>query len=169
MNIFWLDLDTPGRLGMMPRPRGGDWLEDELALFKRQGVNVLVSMLESDEAHRLELDQEQTLCEAQEIEFHTYPVRDRDVPTSQREVCELATTLAEKLSDGQDVIVHCRGGIGRSGLMAASIMIVLGLGVDEVLSRLRKTRGLKVPETDEQVEWVRRFADAVKLYSTMGT
>jgi hypothetical protein len=41
---------TPGRLAIVPRPRGGDWLADEVARLKAAGVDILVSMLEPAEA-----------------------------------------------------------------------------------------------------------------------
>jgi hypothetical protein len=50
MNPFWVDTDNQIRLAIVPRPRGGDWLEDEVAHIKRAGVDVLVSMLQADEA-----------------------------------------------------------------------------------------------------------------------
>ena len=44
--IYWIRLDQPGAIGVMPRPRGGDWLEDEIANLCRLGVTTLVSLLE---------------------------------------------------------------------------------------------------------------------------
>jgi len=47
--IYWIDGTWPGRLAIMPRPRGGDWLEDELRDCRRQGVVTLVSLLTEEQ------------------------------------------------------------------------------------------------------------------------
>ena len=46
VRIYWIDDFESGRLGIMPRPRGGDWLEDEIRSLKVSGVDAVVSLLE---------------------------------------------------------------------------------------------------------------------------
>ncbi len=44
--IYWLhQYENNTRLAIMARPRGGEWLEDEIVQFKKQHVNVIVSLL----------------------------------------------------------------------------------------------------------------------------
>jgi len=43
--VFWIDRLAKRLLGIMPRPRGGDWLDDELQALGKAGVNVVVSLL----------------------------------------------------------------------------------------------------------------------------
>ena len=78
MKPYWVDTGNPLRLAIVPRPRGGDWLEDELDQMKRAGIDVLVSMLQVDEAAELGLSSEAELCEAKGIVFRSFPDR-RDV------------------------------------------------------------------------------------------
>lgn len=164
MNGFWIELDVPGRLSIMTRPHGGDQLKEDLALLKSRGIDVLVSLLEPHEAEKLGLAQEQTICDTEGLEYFSLPIRDHFVPVSQRRVYELALTLAKKLENGKKVIVHCRGGKGRSGIIAAAIMIVLGVDVDDALARLHRARGRRAPGRKHQIEWVRRFADEFESY-----
>jgi hypothetical protein len=63
MNPFWVESDNSARLAIVARPRGGDWLEDEVRRMKLAGVDVLVSMLPADEAIELGLAGEPQLCE----------------------------------------------------------------------------------------------------------
>ena len=42
-DIFWIKAAGRGRLAVMPRPRGGDWLEDEILHLKRSGIGILVT------------------------------------------------------------------------------------------------------------------------------
>ena len=67
-------------LTITPRPRGGDWLEVDVAALSVRGVNLLVSLLESDEAAELGLVDESVCCTAHGIEFLSLPVQDLGVP-----------------------------------------------------------------------------------------
>ena len=44
--VFWTKEKYPGRIALVPRPRGGEWLEDEAAAWSDAGLDVIVSMLE---------------------------------------------------------------------------------------------------------------------------
>jgi hypothetical protein len=57
-DLYWIPGAWRGRLAIVTRPRGGDWLGDEAAGLRRAGVGILVSLLERDEAAQLELAQE---------------------------------------------------------------------------------------------------------------
>jgi len=54
-DLFWIPGPWRGRLAMATRPRGGDWLEDEAAGWRRAGLDVVVSLLENEEASQLQL------------------------------------------------------------------------------------------------------------------
>jgi hypothetical protein len=51
----------PGRLAVAPRPRGGDWLDDEMLDWKKAGVNVIVFLLADDEVREFALEKESEL------------------------------------------------------------------------------------------------------------
>jgi hypothetical protein len=54
-------------LAIVLRPRGGDWLDDEVDRIKRAGVDVLVSMLQADEAAELGLQRRRRFVKQQEL------------------------------------------------------------------------------------------------------
>ena len=112
-SIYWLDLPEAGRLAIMPRPRAGDWLLDEIAGWKREAINVVVSLLEQHEVDELGLQQEPTLCEAADIEFVSFPVPDRSVPMSTTKTAQLVRSVVANLIDGKAVVIHCRAGVLR--------------------------------------------------------
>jgi protein-tyrosine phosphatase len=58
--------------------------------------------------------------------------------------------------------VHCRAGIGRSSLIAACVLVLLGLAPAMAFDRIGKARGLKVPDTEGQRDWVDMFREASK-------
>ena len=54
-DLFWIPGPWRGRLAIASRPRGGDWLEDETNGLRQAGIDVVVSLLESDEVAQLDL------------------------------------------------------------------------------------------------------------------
>ncbi|WP_281966920.1 protein-tyrosine phosphatase family protein [Roseovarius nanhaiticus] len=59
------------------------------------------------------------------------------------------------LRGGGRVLIHCRGGCGRSGMAALRLMIEAGEPPDDALARLRRTRDCAV-ETTAQMRWSRQ-------------
>ncbi len=154
--IYWINEAQIGekRIGIMARPRGNDWLGDEIKGLKVRNVDCLVSLLEQSEIEELELNNEEKLCEKWDIQFINFPILDFNTPKNEREFLALAEELASKVEAGKRVVIHCRMGIGRSSTLAAAIMIKLGYegaGVFEVIGKYRK---LKVPDTEEQKNWI---------------
>src|SRR5438445_6662487 len=95
--IYWIEGPWTGRVAMMPRPRGGDWLEDEVRDWRSAGIDVIVSTLTSEEIAELDLGQEAALCKANGMEYLAFPIRDRAVPGSVRATAELLRQLESKL------------------------------------------------------------------------
>src|SRR5438067_1865308 len=96
--LYWIEGPWPGRLAIMPRPRGGDWLEDEIRAWRTAGVEEVVSLLTPDERSELELGEEAGICSAEGLEYLTFPIQDRGVPLSRSEMSELVRRLEKDLS-----------------------------------------------------------------------
>ena len=155
--MYWIERFSNGaRLGIMARPRGEEWLPDEIEYLKKQNVLVLVSLLEMSEITELGLGKEAEVCAQCEIEFLHFPIPDRSVPSSEKLVSTFIKVLWEKLEAGTSVIVHCRMGIGRSSLIAGAVLLMYGRSTDQIIAQITAARGLKVPDTDDQVAWLRK-------------
>lgn len=152
--LYWVGGTMPGRLAIAPRPRGGDWLEDEVRAWRAAGVNVVVSALTPNELLELDLEREEALVRGAEIDFRSIPIPDRGLPASRAAVLEMAEALRADLEQGRNVLVHCRQGIGRSSMIAASIMVTCGSDPAEALTRIETVRGRPVPDTPEQRTWI---------------
>jgi protein-tyrosine phosphatase len=163
--LYWIPAPWPGRLAIMPRPRGGDWLEDEIQAWCRAGVGVVVSLLTPDEVADLGLAEEETLCRASGIEFFKSPIPDREVPPSSSTVSELLATLRSDLAEGKNVAIHCRQGIGRAALIAISLLVLSGMDPDAAIRSASAARGCSVPETPEQRQWITDFAKRSATHS----
>lgn len=159
-DLFWIPLDAPGRLAISARPRGGDWLSDEIAGWQRAGVGLVVSLLTSDEEAELDLTAEAAECASQGVRFVSLPVPDRSLPPDPARwnaaVAEVCSALAADIR----VAAHCRQGIGRSGLLVLAVLKTLGLTTDEAVSRVSAARGRPVPETADQAGWIARYLPA---------
>jgi protein-tyrosine phosphatase len=155
---YWVPGPWPGRLGIVPRPRGGDWLADEVRAWRASGLDIVVSLLTPDEVAELELQKEEARSREEGLEFHVFPIPDLGVPRSRADFARLIGKLERALESGKTVVVHCRQGIGRSSLITASLLVSAGLDPDEAFRRIEKVRGRPVPETPEQREWVSQMA-----------
>jgi protein-tyrosine phosphatase len=155
--IYWIDGPWPGRLAIMPRPRSGDWLEDEIKAWHRAGIEVVVSLLDDEEVEELNLADEPQLAMRAGIEFVTFPIRDREVPDSRRSTLELLRRLDSDLTAGRRVALHCRAGIGRSAIIAAALLALAGMDVGAAFHAITRARGCPLPDTREQREWVEQF------------
>ena len=153
--IYWIE---GVRLGLTPRPRGGDWLEDEIAAWRVAGVDSVVSLLETHEVCELGLDEEETLCRNAGLRYFSFPVVDRSVPPSRAATWRLAQELVALLDAGQSVVMHCRQSLGRAPLLAACVLRVKGLQTDEAFARIARARGCEVPETLEQKVWLDSYS-----------
>ncbi|MEN2790788.1 protein-tyrosine phosphatase family protein [Sphingomonas oligophenolica] len=138
----------------MARPRAGDWLDDEIRAWRDAGVDLVVSLLEPQEVSDLELQRERTLCEHHDIDFLSFPIPDRGVPSSLAEARALAGEIAKRGAEGAGVAIHCRAGIGRSSLMAALVLATAGMDSADAFAAITHARGMSVPDTDAQRAWV---------------
>lgn len=157
-DLYWIATPTPGRLAVMPRPRGGDWLEDEARAWKDAGVDVVVSLLTPDEIAEFDLAHEAEFVQVNGMLFWSKPVVDRGVPQSTEEAAEFVSMLAKLLESGQNVAIHCRQGIGRSALFAVAALVASGVEVNDAIGRVSRARGRAVPETPDQHQWLLDFA-----------
>lgn len=143
----------------MPRPRPDDWLEDEVDGWCRSGVDCVVSLLTSIEVLDLGLRDEANFCKQMGIEFISFPIIDRSIPESIPDAKRLIECIAKRLENGQTIAIHCRMGIGRSGMIAAAALAQSGMNVDDAFQRIEDARGLSVPDTEEQRRWVQQLYD----------
>jgi protein-tyrosine phosphatase len=156
--IFWIATPPPGRLAIMPRPRGGDWLADEVEGWREAGLLTVLRLLTAEEVEELDLAAEDALCRAAGITLLGFAIPDMGVPRSVADAAEIAAALAARLRRSEAVAIHCRAGIGRSSVMAACTLLQLGGAVDRIFATIGAARGLEVPETEEQWRWVEAFA-----------
>jgi protein-tyrosine phosphatase len=83
------------------------------------------------------------------------------VPESEAGLASALEKLDRTLAAGKNVVVHCRQGIGRTGLVAACLLAAKGMPPEVAVKTLSTSRGVAVPETAGQRDWIDRFAASV--------
>lgn len=156
-DIYWVQHDESARVAIVARPRGDEWLERDLANLRRGGIDILLSLLEPEEAGYLGLVHELDLAESLGIEFASYPIPDRTTPADEVSFRRLIRQLAESVRAGKRVGAHCRGCIGRATVAIAAILIQLGINPADAVAFIEQARGCTVPDTPEQLRWILSF------------
>ena len=159
--IHWVEKIGKGMLGILPHPRGGPWLRYDIADWRAQKADAIVSLLTPSEMAELELEQEAAVCAEYGIQYQSFPIPDHSVPPLDRATLSFLRTLFQTLTDGHCVLIHCRFAIGRSALVAASLLVLGGMAPDRAFERIGVARGCPVPDTAEQREWVQHFAEEI--------
>jgi protein-tyrosine phosphatase len=168
MSIYRIKGPWAGTLSIVSRPRGGDWLEHEISGWKDAELNVVVSLLTKDEETEFELRGERKSSEEQGLRFFSLPISDLGVPSSRKETLAGLSQIENLLAAGQNVGLHCRQSVGRSGMIAASLLVLSGSDPLEAIESVSTDRGLTVPETEEQREWVIELAREFEPSLTQG-
>ncbi len=156
-----------GRIGLTIAPgkrdRARHWDRDLTADLARlrtdHGAHVLVSLMEDHEYAMLQIPELQARAEAAGLDVRRFPIRDVDAPKAAQmaEFATLVDNIVEAARAGQHVIIHCRGGLGRSGLVAACCLVNLGMTPVAAIAATRAARPGAV-EVEPQEAWVATYA-----------
>lgn len=167
-DLFWIPGPWRGRLAIAVRPRGGDWLDDETRAWRDAGVDLVVSLLELDEIAQLGLVDERQAAENQGIGFISFPIPDRGVPASTGAAILAIGSIGAQLDAGRNVALHCRQSVGRSGLIATALLMKSGMNAEGAINVVSSARGLSVPETREQRNWLDQLSFSGPVTSNNG-
>ena len=159
MRLYWIE--TPiGRLATAPAP-SGSVLDREIKDLLNEKVTNVVSLLTDEEVANLGLLAEQDALNVAGIDFSRLPIPDFGILEDYSDAKELIDRVKSDLQQGDSVVIHCRGGIGRSSTVAAAVLTQLGINPEEAMDHIGDARGLKVPETSAQRMWVHGYAEWV--------
>ncbi|HET6924013.1 MAG TPA: cyclin-dependent kinase inhibitor 3 family protein [Anaeromyxobacteraceae bacterium] len=156
----------PGRLGLTAAP--GRWwpgrdldpdglLERDLARLRdRYRASVLVTLMEEVELRARGLDRLLGEVRRAGLESLWLPIPDMGAPASMGDARALVARVLERMDRRETVVVHCLGGLGRSGTIAACVLAARGRLPDEALRMVRRARPGAV-QTGQQEAFVAAF------------
>lgn len=146
-----------GTLFVMAKPITGEWVNEEFENIRKNGIDIIVSLLEASEAYELGLVEESAYAENNNMEFRNYPIPDRGIPSVPETYLKFTKEIYSLITNGKNVAIHCRAGIGRTGLVAGTILMYHGNSCRSALDLISKARGVTVPDTPEQELWLQEL------------
>jgi ADP-ribosylglycohydrolase/protein-tyrosine phosphatase len=139
----------------------GRWerdLDADLARLRAEyRAGVLVSLVEDHELTKLGIAELPACAAKHELHLVAFPIPDAGVPSSPSEAVALVETILAHLRFSRVVVIHCRGGLGRTGLVAACCLTALGHDPGKAIGIVRAARAGTI-ENAAQEGFVRRFA-----------
>ncbi len=149
----------PGKRGdsVFGRPWARD-LDADLDVVQRWGARAVLTLIEVHEMRLLGvLDLGQRVA-SRGIDWHHLPIVDVTAPGPSFEQAWLVAgrTAVDALMQGGKVLVHCRGGLGRAGTVAACLLVEFGVAPSEAIRQVRIARPGAI-ETSEQERYVMAY------------
>ncbi|ACO47756.1 protein-tyrosine-phosphatase [Deinococcus deserti] len=137
-------------------------MQTDLNRLRALGTTTLAGFTEVDEmaALRVPLDHLSQAAQHCGVNHLHYPIRDVTAPEghdTRQAALTFAQELARRVESGETVTVYCRGGLGRSGMMAGAVLTVLGVPPAAAVQAVRSVRPGAI-ETRAQEEFVRWMA-----------
>lgn len=143
----------PGRLAGSGRPGRYAPLQKDLAFLREQGVDVIISLLEST----LNLED---YVEAGFDAYH-FPVEDFTAPTLDQ-IADACDIIEQTIERGGRVLVHCNAGIGRTGTILACFLAHQGVGPRAAVQRIQTERPMSLETTDQVIIVTKYFESRQK-------
>jgi len=144
-----------GLYGLLPEQQGG-LLDVDLVTLREWGASTLATLLEPAEMRMLGVDAIGERARALGLDWWHLPIGDGCAPgtTFESGWSEAGPQLHRVLDEGGRIVVHCRAGIGRSGTVAARLLIERGVDPGDAVVAIRRARPGAI-ESPEQMAWVR--------------
>ncbi len=148
------DIACPsGRLGIMPLPGRNGQLETDLATIVAWQPSLVISLVEPDELATLGLSHLPAEILAQSIPLLACPIPDFGIPEAVNPIEPALASASDALQTGGSVLLHCHGGRGRSGMIAARLLVLSGASPSDAIRQVRAARPGAI-ETSQQEAWI---------------
>ena len=154
ISISWIPIGKKNLLGVSQFPGKNlqnifdlsSFLKD-LQIIKKQKVKIIVSLLPENEKNKLGLDD--LIWSKEEVEYIQFPINDFSVPPKKKfnELKKLISFIKENLMLSKHVLIHCNGGKGRSGMIAA--LVLKAMKEKDPIKKVRE-KVIGAIETEEQ-------------------
>jgi protein-tyrosine phosphatase len=177
LQIASLELASGGRIGVTFAPgkhdtesASGPWARDlgaDLDAIVAWPAQTLVTLIEPHEFELLGIPRLGEEARRHGLEWLHLPIRDVSTPSPEFERAWPAHSarLLQRLATGQSVVIHCRGGLGRAGMIAGRLLVESGVDEEVAIARVREVRPGAI-ETRAQEDWVRRGPHNPSLRTT---
>ncbi len=158
-HIATITVGDAGRVGISRLPGLGGMLDDDIDALTGWRPDIVVSMTTLQEMTAAGAVGLGPRLEAEGIAWAHFPIVDYGGPEDESSALwpSLSDQIHSCIDRGGAVLFHCRGGRGRSGMMALRVLVERGEDARQALARIRLVRPGAV-ETDEQISWASGLA-----------
>ena len=148
-----------GRLGLTLCPGkkdgGKGWNRDlkiDLEAIRTWGATTVITLIEDHEFSLLAVEALGDEVRRFGMEWLHFPIRDVDIPDERFAHAwkEARPVIHGRLNAGQRILIHCRGGLGRTGLVAALILVERGVEPRSAMRRVRAVRPHAIETTAQE-------------------
>ncbi len=157
-------LDIPGYAGRLmftpcPGTKGTD-VSEALTTIESAGAQVLITLMPNAELAANHADDLPARCAELGMEWLQLPVSDEQVPQADFDSAwhRHREIILARLAEGATLAIHCKGGSGRTGLIAARILIELGMPRETAVKEVQARRP-KAIQHPAHVGWLAQFGD----------
>jgi protein-tyrosine phosphatase len=157
-----LPIEVPGRLLLHSMPGRFEALERVWHQVRREAVGAIVCLTEEYET-RTKSSQYAEALETGTVPCSVLPfeIREGGVPEDRDAFWTLANDVANRLQSGEGVLIHCAGGVGRTAMLAVSVLLALGEPMEEAEGAV--SRAGSIVETMPQIEMLSWCASRVGI------
>jgi len=148
-----------GTLLLTPCPgTKGVELIDSLQQFKKSGVTAVLTLMLENEIYDNQLNTIHTLCEELDMQWFNLPIVDEGVPQQEFNLlwAQYKNEIHAILDDNESIVIHCKGGSGRTGIVAAKILLERGADFDATIKEIKQIRPGAFGH-DVQVEYMDQY------------
>lgn len=138
-----LDIESGGRLILTPCPGTKDVpLELSVKQLKDAGADAIITLMTSEEMERNHVDELSGVCQLNNLPWFHLPIEDDCAPTDEFETRWAIDKkeVIRLLQSGKTMAIHCKGGTGRTGLMAAILLKEIGTDLSDAMNQVKSLR-----------------------------
>lgn len=143
---------TSGTLFLGPVPKD----DEAVRTIAKSGIDAVLCLATSEELSDHGMANMQDMFLHHALSWTHFPIQDFDIPSEAdtKAWSALETILSERLKTGGRILIHCRAGFGRSGMIAARLLMACGSMPDDAVKMVRDARPGTI-ETPAQLDWAR--------------
>jgi protein-tyrosine phosphatase len=140
----------------------GSWDRDinlDVATIKSWGADAIISLLEDFDYEELQVPELPAVYQREFKIWHNLPIQDKNAPDQDwlKNWLSVREQIRTQLNNGEKIMIHCEGGFGRTGTVAAMILMDFGYSVTDAIIECRKARELSV-ETSVQERFLMDYS-----------
>lgn len=129
--------------------------------WTKQGVAIVLCLLNDYEIRTLGVDEKlyKKVCLSSGVELVQYPIIEMSVPEENTQIHAILHKLAQSVENGQRIVIHCRGGIGRTAIIVCALLKLLAIEDNprKAIQYVREVRDKRCVESRKQEDWVCQF------------